>query len=103
MTEGWAQRRSVRYRTKCARDGASVHEAHRKVERVDVLGKGADRDAVHAGLRDRAHVFEAHTARGFELGALAGDFHRFAHADEVEVVEEDQPGARIERLAQLSD
>ena len=44
---------------------------------------------------------QIHAARGLELGAVAGDLHGLAHLREVEIVEEDQLRAGVERLAKL--
>src|SRR5207248_1456226 len=81
----------------------SMNEAHRQIERFDVLGERADGDALHARLGDGAHRFERDAAGGLELGAVARDPHRLAHAREIEVVEEDQLRPGVERLAQLAD
>src|SRR5258706_8128908 len=80
-----------------------VHKAHREVERLDVFREGAYRNTVHSRLRDLAYGLEGDAPGGFQLGAIAGNLHRLAHAREVEVVEEDQASARIQRFAQLLD
>src|SRR6185437_2622385 len=83
------------------RSFSGIDEAEGDVERLDVLGERADGDAVHARIGDGAHVGELHAAGSLELGARAGDLHRLAHLGDVEVVDEDQAGAGLERLAQL--
>ena len=76
-------------------------KAHRKVERTNVLGQAADRDAVDAGFGDAAHRFEADVARGFEDCPTGGECDRLAHLRQAHVVEQDHAGAGVERLAKF--
>jgi hypothetical protein len=46
-------------------------QAHGKVGGLDVLGQGANGDAVHAGFCQGAQAIERHAARDFEDGAPA--------------------------------
>src|SRR5690242_1037257 len=78
-----------------------MEETHGQVERRDVLGERSDRDAMHAGLGDRAHRLQRDAAGRLEFRAVPGHAYGFPHPGEVEVVEEDLLRAGVERLAKL--
>src|SRR5690242_8132194 len=84
-----------------AMTSSRMDETHGEVERLHVLGERAYRDAIDAGFGDGSHGTQRDAARGLELGTAVGDLHRFAHAFEVEIVEEDELRARVDRLAEL--
>ena len=78
-----------------------LFKPQRQINRLDIFGQTADGDSIHSSFGNRPHVVQINTSRGFELGALGGDAHRFAQLLKSEIVEQDQFRAAIQRFLQL--
>ena len=85
-------------RTPPAASAAAELQPHRQIYRAHVLGDGADRDVVHAGLGDRAHGSsrftppEASSCTGRARARLSATAS--AHILEAKLIEHDDVGAR---------
>jgi len=71
-----------------------------------VLGEGADRYVVDASLGDHPQTLKRDPTGGLEqrrVSSGAVQCHRFAHHGQLEIIEHDDVGTRLERLLQLID
>src|SRR5215472_10170412 len=81
-------------------------QPHRQVDRPDVLGEGADRDEIDAGLGDGAHRLERHASRALELhrpAARVVERHRGAQVRVGEVIEHHDVGRAGKGFLELGE
>src|SRR3972149_3985260 len=80
-------------------DSIMAAKAQGQVHRRDILGDVADRNEIHAGLRDSADIGKIDATRGLQPGAPTGFPNgRFQFRD-AEIIEQDVLGAGRERIA----
>ena len=76
-------------------------KSHGQIERFDIFGQRADRDAIDSGQRDFAQIIYRDAAGCFQFGPFTGVLYGSAQIVQIEIIKQYQFGTGIQSLIQL--